>query len=91
MIGNKDMLDYIHFQRDNFLRTRQALGAEVNTASLSSDIHKKYLEIAAVAMSRQNELRALTPIADDLLSIFATSQNMGTLLENSNIDNEIYN
>ena len=91
MVGNKDMLDYIHFQRDNFLRTRQILGAEVNTASLSSDIHKKYLEIAAIAMSRQNELRALTPIADDLLSIFATSQNMDILLENSNIDNEIYN
>ena len=89
-MGNKDMLDYIHFQRDNFLRTRQLLGAEVNTASLSSEIHKKYLEIAAVARARQDELRALTPIADDLLSIFATSQQMDTLLENSNMDNDIY-
>ena len=89
-MGNKEALDYIHFQRDNFLRSRQLLNAEINTNFLSDQVNEKYQELKRIALERENELRALTPIADDLLSIFATSQNMDVLLENSNMDQEIY-
>ena len=90
-MGNKELLDYIHFQRDNFLKSRQLLGAEPDLASLSASIHKQYEIIAKEAQKRQLELQSLTPAASDLLSLFATSNNINELISNSGIDNDVYN
>lgn len=90
-MGNKELLDYIHFQRDNFLKSRQLLGIEPDLASLSASIHKQYEIIAKEAQKRQLELQSLTPAASDLLSLFATSNNINELISNSDIDSDVYN
>ena len=91
IVGNKDILDYIHFQRQNFLKARTLIGEEIDITSLSAAIHEQYKMIAEKAKKRQSELQSLTPVASDLLSLFATSNNINELISNSNIDNDVYN
>jgi hypothetical protein len=56
IVGNKDILDYIHFQRQNFLKARTLIGEEVDITSLSADIHKQYDTLRQEAKNRQLEL-----------------------------------
>ena len=52
-MGNKDIIDYIHFQRQNFLKARALIGEEVDIASLSTAIHKLYKEEIAEEAKRR--------------------------------------
>jgi hypothetical protein len=52
IVGNKDILDYIHFQRQNFLKARTLIGEEIDITSLSAAIHEQYKMIAEEAKKR---------------------------------------
>lgn len=88
-MASRSISDYIHFQKENFLKTREAINKVPDAGSLSKKIEKQYLFIAKEAQARQLELQSLTPVANDLLSLFATAQNMDTLLSNSGFGEEV--
>ncbi len=89
-MAQNNMLEYLHYQRDNFLNSRADLKATVNVKSLHSKIQKEYKRIAKAAEAREKNLRSLSPVAEDMLSLFATTQNISQLLNNDNqVDNAV--
>ena len=80
MASKPNMLNYVHFQRDNFLEARQLLGAKVDESKISSKIQSHYRKLAKNANERQLLLEQQSPVAQELLSIFATSDNIAELI-----------
>lgn len=87
-MSSMSMTEYLHFQRQNFLKTRTAIGATINENELSSKIQKHYESLKRKAKYREDKLKALSPVANDMLSLFATTQNISQLLEGK-IDAEV--
>lgn len=87
-MSSMSMTEYLHFQRQNFLKTRTAIGATINENELSSKIQKHYESLKRKAKRREDKLKALSPVANDMLSLFATTQNISQLLEGK-IDAEV--
>lgn len=80
MASKPNMLNYIHFQRDNFLEARNLLGAKIDESKITSNIKSRYRQLAKTAQERQTQLEQQSSTAQDLLSIFATSDNIAELM-----------
>lgn len=81
-MAKNNMLEYLHYQRNNFLETRPDLKATVNVNNVHSRIKKEYNRIAKAAKSREEDFKSLSPVANDMLSLFATTQNLSQLMGN---------
>ena len=82
---------YIHCRKENFLKS---IGVntklQIDTGVLTQCIRQEYNRMKDSAEQRFNDVIEASPAAENLMSLIASSEDLGTLLEQMIGDNDVY-
>ena len=82
MADSKNMYQYIHFNRQNFLdyRNRKGSNLSVDINSLNNRTKNKFLQMTRDAKQRADQVRNMSKQAQDIMSLIASTDNIDQLL-----------
>lgn len=82
MADSKNMYQYIHFNRQNFLdyRNRKGSNLSVDINSLNNRTKNKFLQMTREAKQRADQVRNISKQAQDIMSLIASTDNIDQLL-----------